>query len=82
MVKVQVTSGELAGYFIGTLYRALVPNPDSQEQAPVLLSDTDFALYAQERPATEFVSHAAEQIQKQLAALGIKSKLIGVKASR
>jgi hypothetical protein len=81
MVKVQLTSGELAGCFVGTLYRASVLNPASHDQSPLLLSGTDFALYADERPATEFVSHAAEKIQKQLAAMGINSQLIG-QASR
>jgi hypothetical protein len=82
MVKVRVTSGQLTGCFVGTLYRASVPNPDSREQSPLLLSGTDFAFYTLEGPATEFVPHAAAKIQNQLAAMGINSQLIRVQASR
>lgn len=76
---VRVTAGEHTGWFAGHRFSGgLVTNPDVQKNPPVNLPGTDYALWAQERAATRFVSQEAAEARTKLKAVGYETEVLEI----
>jgi hypothetical protein len=77
--RVRITAGEHKGRYVGMGFgNGLVTNPEVRKNPPVNVSGTNYALWTQERGATEFFEGNSAKVQAELKAAGYESELVEV----